>query len=487
MLRLVLALSVLVSASQCLNVLFPLMCYGGHFATMSTLFHPICTKHNCTMIETAKICAPKLKVFEGKFDYQVISAYGLRDNVDIEGEIDFLFQYCPRIKEFYVFTYDFLMKHFEENLGQYDVMISDQYFSGAIVAAEYFNIPVVIQTPGAPAGVEHVQEKWFMSVIDSLVLKLAFKSCVDWTNDKRSKLGLPSLDDQGAFLSCEYSSRFPFLIPTSPSIYPKPHEKNEYLYIGAFRNASQHQQINKELEEWMISDSRDIVYISLGTMSVVNKATFKDMVDNFYKLKDYKVIWATSSGLQKIARELGVFELFHENFYIGGYQPQFSILGHERVKMFVSHSGLGSMVDLIKQNVPTIFAPQYFDQFQNSKQMALMRLGVNIGTFDFESLDRSVKTIRSNYEEFKSNLARVSAEFAYHENPELIRNFVEEVASRKKITIKYQLPYQLSSRRHHYAWKVFVVVAAAIVLGIITLTVKCASKICRKSGKAKIN
>ena len=487
MIRFVLALSVFVSGAHCLNVLFPLMCYGGHFATMSSLFHPICTKHNCTMINTAKICTGKLQVFEDKFDYQVIFAQGLRDNIDFEGEIDFLFQYCPRVKEFYVYIYDFLMKHFAENKGQYDIMIADQYFSGAIVAAEYFNIPVIVQTPGSPNGVEYLQEKWFMSPIDSIVLKLAFKSCLDWTVDKRAKIGLPPMDDQGSFLAGEYSSRFPIIVPTSPSIYPKPHEKAEYIYIGAFRNSSQHQQINKKLEEWMLSDGRDIVYISLGTMSVVDKATFKNMVDHLYQLKDYKVLWATSSGLQKIARELGVFELFRENFYIGGFQPQFSILGHERVKMFVTHSGLGSMVDLIKQNVPAIFAPQYFDQFQNSKQMAIMNLGVNIGKFDFESLDQSVNSIRSNYDEFKSNIARVSAEFAFHENPELIRNFVEEVASRKKVTIQYQLPYQLSSSRHHYAWKVFVFVLAALSLGIIALIVKCASKIYRRSEKAKIN
>ncbi|XP_075258511.1 UDP-glucuronosyltransferase 1A6-like [Convolutriloba macropyga] len=428
-----------------------------------------------------------MKVFEGKFDYQVIVAHGLRDNIDLEGELDFLFQYCPRVMEFHLFLYDLMMKFLAENEGNYDIMITDQYFSGALVAAEYFNIPVIAQTPGAPAGVEHFQEKWFMSPLDSIILRLVFKPCVDWTIEKRAELGLPSLDDQGGFLSCEYSSRLPFIIPTSPSIYPKPHERAEYIYIGAFRNASQHQKINKKLEEWMLSDDRDIVYISLGTMSVVDKATFKKMVDHFYNLNDYKVIWATSSGLQNIAQELGVFEFFHENFYIGGYQPQFSILGHERVKMFVTHAGLGSMVDLIKQNVPAIFAPQYFDQFQNSKQMAIMKLGVNIGQFDFESLDRSVKSIRKNYEEFKSNLARVSAEFAYHENPELIRNFVEKVAGRKKTTIQYHLPYQLSSSRHHYAWKIFVFMLTAIALSFVALVLKCAAKICRKSEKAKVN
>ena len=36
--------------------------------------------------------------------------------------------------------------------------------------------------------------------------------------------------------------------------------------------------------------------------------------------------------------------------------------------------------------------------------MAIMKLGFNIGIFDFESLDQAVKSIRSKYVKFKSSV-----------------------------------------------------------------------------------
>ena len=382
--------------------------------------------------------------------------------------------------ELMTFTFDMTSEHLAENEGLYDVIITDFLFQGAIIAAEQFNIPVLVQVPGVPAGVEHVQEKWFSGVLDSVIVKVIYKPCTDWIIEKRRGLGLPEMDYQGGFVCADYSSHFPLIVPTSPSIYPEPHSSVEHIYIGGIRDESQHPKLNPELERWIFKDDLDIVYISLGTHSILDKDALKAFVEKIHTIKDYRVIWAMSTGMQEIVKEFGKFEKFEEKFYIGGFMPQYTLLRHNRIKIFVTHAGLGSMVDLIKSKKPGVFAPQFFDQFQNGKQMNKANLGVYTEKFDFENLDESVKTVRDNYDFYKRNLIKVEKEFASYENAELINGFLEKIANRKKTTVQYKLPFQIISNWHYFGWYMFlftvISIATVFVIFIYKCTVKCCSK-----------
>ncbi|XP_075256061.1 UDP-glucuronosyltransferase 1A6-like [Convolutriloba macropyga] len=471
---------ILMPIASSLNIAFPLMCYGGHFGTLSTLFEPICGKHNCTVIETAEMCSKKVEPFRERFNLTVIKEHGLPNEILVESNIDLLRGLCFGVGLWYDFTYDIVKKLLTENEALFDLLITDQHFAGVLIAAEEFNVPVLVQNPGFPTGVEHFHDKFFGSIVDSVVMKYFFGECVDKLSDKRRSLGLPEMDYQGGFLMVEYSSHFPVLIPTSPSFYPEPHPSVEYQYFGGIRDEERLPKLSPELDQWITKDDSDVVYISLGTHAVLDKESFGKFVEKLYKIEGYRIIWAMSTGLHDFAKDLGVFEVFTDKFYIGGYMPQYNILKHDRVKIFVNHAGLGSIVDLIKTTVPGVFAPQFLDQFQNAKQMAKTELGAYIDSFDFDSLDKAVKAVKDKYDFYKTNLIRVEKEFASHEDPELIVSFVEKIANRKKTTVQYKLPFQLSSNKHHYAWKASVFLAYALPVAFIALVIKCVSKMIKR-------
>ena len=448
------------------------MCYGGHFGTMSSLFDPICSKHNCTFIETAEFCHKKVEPFQQRLNLTVIERFGLLNEIDIQGQLDFLLNFCRRVMDIMTFAFNITSEHLAENKGVYDVIIADQFFQGSIIAAEQFDIPVLVQVPGAPAGVEHVQEKWFNGILESVIVKLIYKPCTDWIIEKRRVLGLPEMDYQGGFLCGDYPSHFPLIVPTSPSIYPEPHSSVEHIYIGGIRDESKLPKLNPDLEQWILKDDLDIVYISLGTHSILDKDALKVLVDKLYTIKDYRVIWAMSTGMQELAEGFGKFGKFEDKFYIGGFLPQYTLLKHDRIKIFVTHAGLGSMVDLIKSKTPGVFAPQFFDQFQNGKQMAKVNLGVYTETFDFETLDKLIKMVRDNYDFYKNNLIRIEKEFARYEQAELITGFLEEIAGRKKTTVQYDLAFQIISNWHYCGWYIFLFSVLAIATGFLTLIYK---------------
>lgn len=58
-----------------------------------------------------------------------------------------------------------------------------------------------------------------------------------------------------------------------------------------------------------------------------------------------------------------------ENIFIGKWLPQDDILAHPNIKLFISHCGLGGMVESKYHGVPVLAIPIFADQFNNAKEV----------------------------------------------------------------------------------------------------------------------
>ncbi|XP_075254985.1 UDP-glycosyltransferase UGT4-like [Convolutriloba macropyga] len=468
---------------SCLNVLFSLPCWGGHFGTMSSLLVPVCEVHNCTVIEWAKLCERKLKSFHQRVKFDVIKRHGLEDEYSFVGRFDFLFNYCPVMMEQMEYTYNELTNILKENFERakesaddnslrFDIMITDHIMAGTLIVAEKFNLPVVIQTPGIPGGVEHMQDKYPVPLTELIVFKWVYKDCFAWVENQRASDGLPKLDSQGDFLPMEYTDRFPLMIPTSESITAEPHPTAEYIFFGGMRNESNFKKLDQDLETWIDKKETDIIYISLGTHVDLDTQSFKSFYQNIEEQSKYRVIWSLSLGLEKTAKEAGLYGKLSDQIFLSDYLPQYTLLGHSKVKIFVSHMGLGSMVDLIKREIPAIAVPQFGDQFANAIIMENLSVSKTLPKFDFENLKQAVEVVMADYESFQANLKKISAEFEKYEKPELINNFLTEIAGRKQTTIKYKLDYEVNSPRFLLIWKAITIFGLAFLF-CVGLAVVC--------------
>ena len=94
-------------------------------------------------------------------------------------------------------------------------------------------------------------------------------------------------------------------------------------------------------------------------------------------------------------------QISHEKLFLSDFVPQFKILGDRKVNFFVTHGGLGSMIDLVKQKVPAICTPRFSDQFLNSAKMEKLSVGIWVNDFTIEDIEQAIDKIQPNYKKYQ--------------------------------------------------------------------------------------
>ena len=186
------------------------------------------------------------------------------------------------------------------------------------------------------------------------------------------------------------------------------------------------------------------------------------------------------------------FELKSDNvLHFSNYLPQFTLLGHEKVKLFVSHGGLGSiLLDLIKRRKPAICTPQLFDQPNNCQKMESFGIA-EVSSFDFDSVSKLFSKVFDNYQKYVNNADLIAKEMEKFEDLERVENFLE-VFSKGQVQMIKDFGFDLCSPFYRRAWliaRICVVAVLVILLFIVTSLVRkclCQCHARRKTQKSKL-
>lgn len=86
------------------------------------------------------------------------------------------------------------------------------------------------------------------------------------------------------------------------------------------------------------------------------------------------------------------------NVFIGKWLPQDDILAHKNVKLFISHCGLGGMVEAKYHGVPIIGFPLFGDQPANAANVVNEGWGVQVdmATMTEKSFKDSILEVLEN-------------------------------------------------------------------------------------------
>ena len=206
---------------------------------------------------------------------------------------------------------------------------------GVLVASEVRDIPSVVIFAGITGATEHVDEKMEISMIETTMYQFLFRPHWNRLYNTRLEHGLPDIANQGNLFGVEYQARFPTMLAGSPLTYPEIHPSIQHIYIGGIRNESHFEAVSQHILEWLNRDDRQVIYISLGTVCKVSEASLQEWAKQIANQQKFRFIWSLNKDMKILVDKLGLQS--EKNIHFSEFLPQFTFLGHKKVKVFVTH------------------------------------------------------------------------------------------------------------------------------------------------------
>ncbi|KAM7348772.1 UDP-glycosyltransferase UGT5-like isoform 4-T4 [Cochliomyia hominivorax] len=199
------------------------------------------------------------------------------------------------------------------------------------------------------------------------------------------------------------------------------------IEIGGIQIKEKPDPLPKDLAEIMESSQKGVIFFSLGT-NVQGSNLSKDkakMIFNVLSKLPYTVLlkWGDSD-----------FPGHSKNMIYRNWLPQDDILAHPKVKLFITHGGMGSVVESQYHGVPMVGIPFFGDQHANIANVVKSGygLGLEYARFSEEAFRNAVLEVLEN-SSYSKNVQKFSE--LYRDRPmtprQLVRYWVDYVIRHK--------------------------------------------------------
>lgn len=180
-----------------------------------------------------------------------------------------------------------------------------------------------------------------------------------------------------------------------------------------------------EFEKVLSSSKKGVIIFSFGSIvkiSEVPNPILEIFVEVFSSLTDYNIIWKFDEERPELFKNT-------KNIYPVKWLQQVELLNDKRVKLFISHTGLNSLLEAAYSGVPVLSIPLFLDQHYNAQ--VLERRGSSI------SLDKHKITIES----LTSSILTVLNNSTFSENARILQKMLLNFPSKPEETFLSWLQY----------------------------------------------
>ena len=168
--------------------------------------------------------------------------------------------------------------------------------------------------------------------------------------------------------------------------YPRPLMPNE-VYIGGLTTQAP-KTLPEDMKQFLDGATHGAILMTFGSVSFqMLPRDLEEFVKAFQKIK-MRVIW----------KYVTVPEGLLDNVKVSKWLPQNDILGHQNVRLFITHSGANGQFEALFHGVPTIGFPIFGDQHYNCKRASVKNIGacLELKSFTAEELLATIHEITSN-------------------------------------------------------------------------------------------
>ncbi|KAL0985698.1 hypothetical protein UPYG_G00160670 [Umbra pygmaea] len=301
----------------------------------------------------------------------------------------------------------------------FQLMLTDPFLPCGSILAESFNIPAVYFLRGLPCGLDEMAaqcptppsyvprlftgntdhmdflgrvKNMLMYGVEIYLCKALFATFDELTSRYLEKdMTYRELLGHGSIWLLRYDFTFE---------YPKPSMPN-MVHIGGI-NCGKSGPLPADLEEFVEGSGEDgFVIFTLGSMiSSMPEEKAKQFFDAFSKIPQ-RVVW----------RYTGVVpDNPPANVRVMKWIPQNDLLGHPKIKAFITHGGTHGLYEGICNGVPMVMVPLFGDQSSNVERIKVRGVGEVLKMFDVTS-DNLVETLNMviNNTSYKDKMLKLSA------------------------------------------------------------------------------
>ncbi|XP_067012865.2 UDP-glycosyltransferase UGT5 [Anabrus simplex] len=168
-------------------------------------------------------------------------------------------------------------------------------------------------------------------------------------------------------------------------------------------------KLPQEFQEFLDGAEHGVIYFSMGSLikaDTLSESRRQALVEAFAELPQ-RVLWKWDSD---------VLPGQPKNVKIAKWMPQFDILNHPNVKLYIGHGGQLGVIEAAHCGVPMIAIPMLGDQDSNIRHLELAGMAIRLSYWSLskESVLGAIRTIVTD-PSYKENAMKVSR--AYHDRP----------------------------------------------------------------------
>ncbi|XP_051563930.1 UDP-glucuronosyltransferase-like isoform X1 [Myxocyprinus asiaticus] len=310
-----------------------------------------------------------------------------------------------------------LMKSLRE-MG-FDAMLTDPFLPCGTILAEAFSLPAVYFLRGIPCRLDEAAaqcptppsfvprfftgfsdkmnfpqrvKNTIMSVFEMYLCRLLFASFDELASRYLQKdTTYKELLGHGAVWLLRYDFTFEYPRPLMPNM----------VQIGGI-NCAKKGPLAKELEEFVNgSGEHGFVVFTLGSMvSQLPEAKAKEFFEAFRQIPQ-RVLWRYTGPVPENAPK---------NVKLMKWLPQNDLLGHPKVKAFITHGGSHGIYEGICNGVPMVMLPLFGDQGDNVQRLVSRGVAETLSIYDITS-EKLLVALRKviNDKSYKEKMTKLSA------------------------------------------------------------------------------
>jgi len=161
-------------------------------------------------------------------------------------------------------------------------------------------------------------------------------------------------------------------------------------------------KLEPSLKRFLDEAEHGVIYFSMG-LEINYKWLPQQMLQVLQQSFDqlpWHVVW-------KLEQE--TLENQSDRTYISPFLPQRELLTHPKVKLFITHGGILSIIEAAYNAVPMLCLPLYYDQFGNAERMKHAGVAkiLDVNTMTIESTTQAIKELIEN-PKFSHNAKQMS-------------------------------------------------------------------------------